>query len=87
MSERSYQTTERDVRRLLADVKGEFDPLELQEAQTYVDAGEFGLAMECICTVVKKKRIPLMIATYTDLVDLARDLDMDPEYWQELEPS
>jgi hypothetical protein len=82
-----YQALERDLLKVLAEVGSEFEPAEIQGAQMYLDAGEYGLALETICAVLAQKRRPISAETYVSIEDLGARMDVDPSSWQDLEVS
>lgn len=79
-----YQTLERDLLSVMADVGAVFEPDAAQEVQMYLDAGEFGLALETICAVLKRKQKPVSGATYAKLSDVGNRMDVDPACWLDL---
>jgi hypothetical protein len=82
-----YQSVERQLLGILADLGTELDPGAAQEIQMYLDAGEYGLALETICAVLKQKSRPVSAATYVIIMDLAKGWDLDPSLWQDQEVS
>jgi hypothetical protein len=78
---------ERDIRRVLADVRTEFEPAEAQEVEMFLDAGEYGLAFQSMCAVLTRKRRPVSAATYANIYILAESMGADPVCWEGLEVS
>ncbi len=80
-----YQALERDLLRLLADVGSQLEPAETLWVRLYLDAGEYGLALETICAVLKRKQRPISGATYVSIEDLGERMDVDVRTWNDLE--
>jgi hypothetical protein len=78
---------ERDLRRVFADVRTEFEPAEAQEVDELLDHAEYTLAFESMCAVLTRKRRPVSAATYADIYDLAERTGADAECWQSLDVS
>lgn len=82
-----YRKLEADLIELLAEVGEEIPPSEAQEVQMYLDAGEYGLAFETICSVLKAKGSPVSESTCARIVDLGERMDIEPDYWREIQPT
>ena len=82
-----YQELERDLIVVLAEVGSGLEPVESQEVQMYLEAGEYGLALETICAVLKQKQIAVSAATYVKIMDLGERMEVDPNNWQDLQVS
>ncbi len=66
---------------VLADVDPLLEPEARQEIQMYLDAGEYRLALEATCAVLKKKQSSVSGATYASLVEIGERTDVDTNYW------
>ena len=82
-----YETLAKDLLSVMADVSSLLEPVEVEEVQMYLDAGEFGLAFETLCAVLKRKQKPVSAATYVAISDLGERMDMEPSYWTVLDVS
>lgn len=79
-----YQALERDLLGVLADVGSTLTPAESKEVQLYLDAGEYNLALETICAVLKRNQTSISASTYVSLEDLGTRMDAEPDVWKGL---
>jgi hypothetical protein len=79
-----YQTLEKDLFGLMADVGAVFEPDAAQEVQMYLDAGEFALALEAMCAVLMREQQPVSAATYVKTSALGERLGVAPDCWLDM---
>ena len=58
---------------------------ERAEVQVFLDAGEYGLAFETLCGILKDGSAPPIPAPFaSQLKELAETMSIEPEYWSGL---
>jgi hypothetical protein len=81
-----YDAIEADLERILQRI-GELEPEGDEEMRAYIDAGEYGLALETLCAVLKARRQTISAEAYAAISDLAERVGVDSAWWRVLEIS
>jgi len=78
-----YQKLEADLTRLLAAMNN-FTPSEVAEVQQFLVAGEYGVAFETFCGIVKEegKLVPAEVRPKIRM--LAERMGIEPFWWAEI---
>jgi len=79
-----YGRLETDLLDVLALLEDQFDEEEGKEVRVFIEAGEYGVAFETICSIIKEegKSIPVLVANR--LEDLGGRLGIEPDYWRDI---
>ena len=80
----TYQTREKQLLGILAEVGPFHQPDATAEVQMYLDAGEYGLALETLCAALEREQRPVLVATYLNISELGTHMGVDPDYWLDL---
>lgn len=57
---------------------------ELEEAQHFIDVGEYGLAFETLCGIIDEEQKMLPLTAYYLIDDLGKQMEIDPAIWAKL---
>ncbi|MNL77658.1 hypothetical protein D3C87_2038900 [compost metagenome] len=60
-------------------VSKSFSPQEIDEIDTYIRVGEFGLALESICFLINENEIPIDSNTKNLAISLASRMELEIE--------
>lgn len=82
-----YKQLEVDLLGVLADLGETLTPGEVQEVRLFIDAGEYGVAFETLCSILKEELKPISPSLGARLLDLGQRMEIEPEYWRDLKSS
>lgn len=86
MTATDFVKVENLLLKLLASVEQAFNQEELKEAQDFIDAGEYGLALETFSDIVVEENKKIAGADLDLIEELAAIMAMDREtFYQKLE--
>ena len=72
-----------DLRRLLESLT-DFTPDEVREVEQFLRAGEYGVAFETLCGIIKEEGILISDLARPAIRALAQRMEIDPEWWAEI---
>ena len=74
---------EDELRQLVRGIAS-FTPAERAEVEQFLGAGEYGVAFETICGVVKEEGRPVPDGLRPVIRQLAQRMEIDPDWWSEI---
>ena len=74
---------ERELRQLLGGMMS-FSPSETAEVEQFLQVGEYGVAFETICGIVKEEGRDVPNGLRLSFRRLAEQMDIDQEWWAEI---
>jgi hypothetical protein len=77
----NYAALETELTQLLADLTTTLTESEIKEVSTFIDAGEYGVAFETLCSVITEEDKILSRGTLAKLMELGQKLKVDPSWW------
>lgn len=78
-----YRELEMRLRDLLISLSG-IRSLELNEVYHFLEVGEYGLAFETICDLIREKRIEISSHAQQEIVALAGVMEIDSRWWKDI---
>lgn len=76
-----FPSLEHDQRAVVAQL-GDVTAREAdQDIQMFLSAGEYGLAFETLCSVLRAGREPVSASVWTQLADLGERMGIEPAQW------
>jgi hypothetical protein len=80
-----YKKLEQDILAILAALQGTLDAAEMKEVRDFVEAGEYGIAFETLCSILGDRHAPISPAVVDKLTELGQRMGIDEENWRGLE--
>ena len=81
-----FQTLEADITQLLTKLDT-FAPAEVAEVKQFLVAGEYGVAFETLCGIVKEEGKSVPAELRPKIRILAEQMGIDPKWWAEITDS
>src|SRR4051794_30848589 len=78
-----YQKLEKELSQLLAAMTS-FTPSEVAEVQQFLAVGEYGVAFETLCSIVKGESKPVSSEISLKVRELGKQMKIDPVWWTEI---
>jgi hypothetical protein len=78
-----YQKLEKDLNQLLLALNN-CTPPEISEVDSFLAAGEYGIAFETLCGIIKEERKFVPQELRARIRDLAERMDIDPDWWEQI---
>jgi len=74
-----YRKLEADMLALVTSLDGVLNDQEAQEVRTFIEVGEYGVALETLCAIIKDERKMISGATATHVARLIQQMGIpDP---------
>lgn len=77
-----YRNLERAITSLLESLAGVLTDSETGEVQQFLDAGEYGVAFETLCCILKDGRKAITARDAEQIRVLAEEMEIDEGYWR-----
>ena len=75
-----------DLRDALTAVSPALDSEQIDDVRTYIDVGEWGLALDTLSELVSEQEIPISRATYETMERAAATMGVEPRAWRFVAP-
>ncbi|TAJ39442.1 MAG: MafI family immunity protein [Reyranella sp.] len=75
-----YRKLEEDLTQLLAAMTS-LAPSEVSEVREFLAAGEYGVAFETLCGIIKEESKPVPKDVRRKIRELAERMKIDPTWW------
>jgi hypothetical protein len=75
---------ERKLRELVKALESSFLPSETNEVISFVDVGEYGIALETICFIIAEEKKDISYTVYSLIEEAGCKMQMDPRIWGQL---
>lgn len=69
---------------VLAQIKEIFSDTQIEFLQSYINAGEWNLALEILCDILIEEEIPIDLKSYELLQEVGNILNMERQTWEML---
>lgn len=79
-----FKKLEDDILSLLSDMAGVLSPDEVQEARTFVDVAEYGVALETLCMILKEEGKTIERSQAARIVEIGQRMGVAAEYLEGL---
>ena len=74
------------LKQVLFLVQKDFSETQKHDIQTYINVGEWGLALETLSDFLYEEELPLLLEAYILLKEIGMMLQMDNKIWKILKP-
>ena len=79
-----YKIVVKKLNEVLAQLKEVFSDAQIEFLQSYINAGEWNLALETLCDILIEEEIPIDLKAYELLQEVGNILNMERETWEML---
>ena len=79
-----YKIVVKKLNEVLAQLKEVFSGAQIEFLQSYINAGEWNLALETLCDILIQEEIPIDLKAYELLQEVGNILNMERETWEML---
>jgi len=79
-----YKIVVKKLNEVLAQLKEVFSGAQIEFLQSYINAGEWNLALETLCDILIEEEIPIDLKAYELLQEVGNILNMERETWEML---
>jgi hypothetical protein len=79
-----YRGLEENLRALLAKLRTVLNPPETSEVEEFLDAGEYGIALETLCSALHTEDKPVSSEVVDGISKLAEQMELDNGIWTNL---
>jgi len=79
-----YKIVVKKLNEVLAQLKEVFSGAQIEFLQSYINAGEWNLALETLCDILIEEEIPIDLKGYELLQEVGNILNMERETWEML---
>ena len=83
---KDFAVIEAKFRNLLDKLRSGFSALETGEVTTFLEAGEYGIALETLCSIIIEEKKSVTEEVYTLIDELGRQMEMDSSTWSRIRP-
>lgn len=78
-----YQQLKAELSYLLAAMTS-FTPSEVAEVEQFLAVGEYGVAFETLCGIIKEEGKPVSSEIRPKIHELGERMKIDPDWWKEI---
>jgi len=79
-----YKIVVNKLNEVLAQLKEILSDTQIEFLQSYINAGEWNLALEILCDILIEEEIPINLKGYELLQEVGNILNMERETWEML---
>ena len=79
-----YKIVVNKLNKVLAKLKESLSDTQIEFLQSYINAGEWNLALETLCDILIEEEIPIDSRGYELLQEVGNTLSMEKETWEML---
>lgn len=79
-----YKIVVKKLNEVLSQLKEFFSDAQIEFLQSYINAGEWNLALETLCDILIEEEIPIDLKAYELLQEVGNILNMERETWEML---
>ena len=79
-----YKIVVNKLNEVLAQLKQILSDTQIEFLQSYINAGEWNLALEILCDILIEEEIPIDLKGYELLQEVGNILNMEQETWEML---
>lgn len=79
-----YKIVVKKLNEVLAQLKEILSETQIEFLQSYINAGEWNLALEILCDILIEEEIPIDSRGYELLQEVGNTLSMEKETWEML---
>ncbi|MEG4915869.1 MULTISPECIES: MafI family immunity protein [unclassified Microcoleus] len=79
-----YKIVVKKLNEVLAQLKEVFSGAQIEFLQSYINAGEWNLALETLCDILLEEEISIDLKAYELLQEVGNILNMERETWEML---
>ena len=79
-----YKIVVKNLNEVLAKLKESLSDTQIEFLQSYINAGEWNLALETLCDILIEEEIPIDSRGYELLQEVGNTLSMEKETWEML---
>ena len=79
-----YKIVVKKLNEVLAQLKQILSDNQIEFLQSYINAGEWNLALEILCDILIEEEIPIDLNSYELLQEVGDSLNMELETWEML---
>jgi hypothetical protein len=79
-----YKIVVKKLNEVLTQLKEVFSDGQIEFLQSYINAGEWNLALETLCDILIEEEIPIDLKAYELLQEVGNILNMERETWEML---
>ena len=79
-----YKIVVKKLNEVLAQLKEILSDTQIEFLQSYINAGEWNLALEILCDILIEEEIPINLKGYELLQEVGNILNMERETWEML---
>ena len=79
-----YKIVVKKLNEVLAQLKEVFSGAQIEFLQSYINAGEWNLALETLCDILIEEEIPIDLKGYELLQEVGNILNVERETWEML---
>jgi hypothetical protein len=83
MSQAPHKVEER-MMSIVHTLSGRLSPTDSENIISLVRAGEWGVALENLCTQLYEYDIDVPVETYQDIASVGEAMGIEPRYWENL---
>jgi len=81
-----YKPLEIKLNEALALVSGVLSQDQVEDIRSYIYAGEWGLALEFVCSMLYEDELPLPARAYELLQEVGNTMHLESKTWEVLKP-
>ena len=79
-----YKVVETKLHQVINIIKPQLSETQIEFLQSYINAGEWNLALETLCDILIEEEIPIDSRGYELLQEVGNTLSMEKETWEML---
>ncbi|CAD0232193.1 MafI family immunity protein [Planktothrix agardhii] len=79
-----YKIVVNKLNEVLTQLKEVFSDNQIEFLQSYINAGEWNLALEILCDILIEEEIPIDLKSYELLQEVGNILNMERQTWEML---
>ena len=79
-----YKIVVKKLNEVLAQLKEVFSGAQIEFLQSYINAGEWNLALETLCDILIEEEIPIDLKGYELLQEVGNILNIERQTWEML---
>ncbi len=80
----TFTVIEEQLRQILELLSTTFSESEAKEVVRFIDVGEYGIALETLCSILDEEKKSVSHEVYNQIDDVGRRMLMDPTIWGRL---
>lgn len=79
-----YQALQNKLTTIMDDLREALTAAERDEVLGFIDAGEYGIALETLCSILAENKTKMPASTISKIEEVGTRMGLDPATWAEL---